>query len=323
MAGHALTGLVIVPGAAGQFGRAAAQTFRENGWQVASLVHGRSAARAAPATEVIEVDARDRAAVVAAAQGVDVIVHALNVPFTEWARLAMPLAETAVAAARETGATLVVPSNLYNYGAGMPSRIDEATEMRPTARKGALRLAIEMRLKQAAEDGLRVIVLRAGDYFGGAGLGAWFDRVIIKDIAGGRLTYPGPLDAIHDWAYLPDLAQALVRLVEASDRLAPYASLGFAGHAVTGHAFTAAIGRACRREFKVGTMPWRLLRTAGVVIPVFRELSEIAYLWSTPHAIDGEKLAAVIGQIPRTPLDPAVAAALAALGFRRRAATQG
>jgi hypothetical protein len=58
------------------------------------------------------------------------------------------------------------------------------------------------------------------------------------------------------------------------------------------------------------------------VVPVFRELSESEYLWSTPHAIDGARLAGVIGDIPHTPLDRAIAAALAALGFRRRAGGQ-
>ena len=65
-------------------------------------------------------------------------------------------------------------------------------------------------------------------------------------------------------------------------------------------------------------MPWTLLRLFGIVVPVFRELSEVAYLWSTPHTIDGTRLAAVIGEIPYTPLDRAVAAALLELGIRRR-----
>jgi nucleoside-diphosphate-sugar epimerase len=314
-----MSGRVVVLGAAGQFGRAAAQAFHAGGWHVTSVVRGRSMARAVSGTEIVEVDARDGAAVVAAVPDADVVVHALNVPFTEWARFALPFAETAVAAARKSGAVLVVPGNLYNFGPGMPVRIDEAVPMQPSARKGLLRVEIERRLMQETERGLRAIVLRAGDYFGGDGLGSWFDRVVIRDIAVGRLTYPGPLDIVHEWAYLPDLAAALVRLVEARRALAPYMALGFAGHAVTGRVFTDSLGRACRRAFKVGAVPWRLLRVGGLVVPVFRELSEVAYLWSTPHMIDGSQLAAVIGRLEQTPLDRAVAASLTALGFRRRA----
>jgi hypothetical protein len=56
----------------------------------------------------------------------------------------------------------------------------------------------------------------------------------------------------------------------------------------------------------------------GVVVPVFRELSDISYLWSTPHAVDGARLTEIVGDIPRTPLDHAIAASLAALGLKRR-----
>jgi nucleoside-diphosphate-sugar epimerase len=314
----AMTGRIIILGGAGLLGRAAAQAFKAQGWQVASLVRGSSAAGAAAGTEIVEVDARDGESVVAAAAGADVVLNALNAPFEEWERLAVPFADTAIAAARENGATLVFPGNLYNYGAGMPGRLDDAAPTRPTSRKGAIRVAVEARIREAAESGVRTIVLRAGDYFGGDGRGAWFDRVIIKDIGAGRLTWPGPLDRVHEWAYLPDYAQALVRLTDARGRLAPFTAVGFAGHAVTGREFAAAIARACRRDFKIGYMPWRMLKLMGFAVPVFRELCEISYLWSVPHAIDGAALTAIIGEIPHTPLDQAVAAALASLGVRRR-----
>src|SRR6266853_2107779 len=295
MAGHCMTGRIVVLGGAGRLGRAAAEAFKSAGWQVASLVRGSSAGSAAPGTGIIEVDARDAQAVIAATSGADVVLNALNVPYADWERLALPLADTAI-----------------------PARIDETTAMHPTSRKGAMRVAIETRMREAADGGLRTIVVRAGDYFGGEGRGSWLDRIIVKGIAAGRLTYPGPLDTIHEWAYLSDVAQAMVQLAERRERLAPFATLGFAGHAVTGREFVAAISRACRRDFKVDFVPWRLLKMMGVVVPVFRELTDISYLWSTPHAIDGARLTEIIGNIPRTPLDQAIIASLAALGLKRR-----
>jgi nucleoside-diphosphate-sugar epimerase len=318
MAGPGMKGRIVVLGGAGRLGRAAAEAFKSAGWQVASLVRGSSAGSAAPGTEIIAADARDAQAVIAATSGADVVLNALNVPYADWERLALALADTAIAAARESRATLIFPGNLYNYGAGMPARIDETTSMRPASRKGAIRVAIETRMHEAAEGGLRTIVLRAGDYFGGDGRGSWLDRIIVKGIAAGRLTYPGPLDTIHEWAYLPDVAQAMVQLAERRQRLAAFATLGFAGHAVTGREFVGAISRACRRDFKIDFVPWRLLKMMGVVVPVFRELTDISYLWSTPHAIDGARLAEIIGDIPRTPLGQAIVASLAALGLKRR-----
>jgi nucleoside-diphosphate-sugar epimerase len=308
---------ILVLGAAGQLGRAAAQAFRTAGWSVASLVRGSSGSAIAAGSELIDVDARDTLAVVEAARGADVVLNALNVPFTQWTSSVLPLTETAIAAARENGATLVFPGNLYVYGAKIPAIVDETTPIDPISRKGEIRAAIEARLRAAADEGTRVIVLRGGDYFG-SGSGSYFDRLLVRDIASGGLTYPGPLDVVHEWAYLPDLAEAMRRLVEARATLPPFAQFGFPGHAVTGREMVGAISRACGRGFKVSGMPWTMLRLLGAVVPIFRELSEVAYLWSTPHAIDGTRLASVIGDIPFTPLDRAVASALLELGIRRR-----
>jgi nucleoside-diphosphate-sugar epimerase len=241
------------------------------------------------------------------------VLHALNPPYTEWPRLALPFAETAIAAARASGATLMFPGNIYNYGAGMPPVLDEATPMLPTSRKGALRVEIEDRMRAAARDGVRTIVLRAGDFYGTAAAGSWFGRVIVKDIVRGRLSYPGRLDVVHEWAYVPDLVSAMVRLAAIRDQLSGFASFGFPGHAVTGRAFAAAIARTVHRELRVGTMPWWFIRALGPVVPIFRELAEMAYLWQVPHRISGERLKSAIGAVPATPFDAAIAGALADL----------
>src|SRR5215472_15428719 len=148
---------VLVLGAAGRLGHTAAQAFRDAGWTVASLVRPGSAARAPADTEVVE-------------------VHALNPSYTDWSRLALPLAYSAITAAETAGATVLFPGNLYNYGSPLPPVIDENTPMRPSSRKGQLRVAIEDRMAEAAERGVRIIILRSGDFYG-LGRGSWLDLV--------------------------------------------------------------------------------------------------------------------------------------------------
>jgi nucleoside-diphosphate-sugar epimerase len=308
-----VTGRILVLGAAGRFGYAAADAFRDAGWTVASLLRPGTAARAAPGTEIIEVDALDHAAVRSAARGADVVLHALNPQYTEWRRFALPLAYSAINAAETAGATLLFPGNLYNYGKRLPPIIDETTPMRPTSRKGGLRVAIEDRMAKASERGMRAIILRAGDFFGG-GRGSWFDLVLAKEIGSGRLLYPGPLDVVHEWAYLPDLVAAQVRLAGIRHRLGSFESFGFPGHAITGRELTTAIARAAHRALKVKEMSWWLVHLLRPIVPLCRELSEIAYLWNEPHRLDGRKLEAAIGEVPRTPLDAAVTRALQDLG---------
>src|SRR5262249_12371999 len=191
--------------------------------------------------------------------------------------------------------------------------IDETTPMRPSSRKGGLRLATEERTAEAAERGERTIILRAGDFFRG-GRGSWVDLMIPKHIGRRRVTYPRPLHLVHEWAYLPALAAALVRLAEMRDRLGALERLGFAGHPVTGREFTTALARARGGKLEVKRMSWWLVHALRPFVPLCRELSEVAYLWNEPHRIDGGRLRAAIGDIPHTPLDVAVARALQDLG---------
>ena len=306
---------VLVLGAAGRLGHAAADAFGAAGWSVTSLVRPGGRGRAPRNTIIVEANALDRAAVNETARGHDVVLHALNPPYTEWAKSALPLAYAAIEAAESAGAALLFPGNVYNYGAGMPAVLDERTPMRPSARKGQLRLQIEERMREASERGLRTIILRAGDFFGG-GRGSWLDLVIIKDIARGQLTYPGPLDLVHEWAYLPDVGAALVRLADAREKFEKFETFGFAGHAVTGREFVSAIVKAVGHGLKVKPMSWWLIHVLRPIVRICRELSEMAYLWQEPHRIAPDKLKAAIGEIPHTPLDEAMVRALRALGLR-------
>ena len=71
---------VLVLGAGGRFGRAAASAFSDAGWQVRAFVRPGRPAPKARGIKVIEGDAFDARSVVEAAQDVGVIVHALNPP---------------------------------------------------------------------------------------------------------------------------------------------------------------------------------------------------------------------------------------------------
>jgi nucleoside-diphosphate-sugar epimerase len=301
---------ILILGATGRLGYAAAECFRDAGWNVVSQVRPGHAKLAPPRTRIVEVDGLDHNAVSEAAHRADVVLHALNPNYQHWRTQALPLAYSALAAAERVGATLIFPGNLYNYGSPVPPVIDEATPMRPTSHKGRIRVAIEDRLQEAAEErGLRVIIVRAGDFFG-SGRGSWLDLVIAKDITRLRLTYPGPLDAIHEWAYVPNFASALVRLAGIRDQLAPFATFGFPGHAATGREFTTAVAKVVQNRLQVKRMGWWLVKGLAPFVPLCRELAEIAYLWKEPHRIDGDKLRAAIGDVPHTPLEAAVARAV-------------
>jgi nucleoside-diphosphate-sugar epimerase len=308
-----MKGRILVLGAAGRLGYVAAEAFRDAGWQVKGLVRPGRAGAVPHRVEPVEAVTRDEA--VAAASGCDVVLNAFNPAITEWRKNALSLAYGAIAAAEGSGATLLFPGSVWNYGRAMPPVLDERTPMVPTTRKGAMRVEIEQRIQEACDRGMRAIILRAGDFFGG-GSGSWFDLVIAKDIGRSRLTYPGPLDVEHAWAYLPDFAATLVRLAEQRARFGPCETFGFPGEAVTGREFIATIEAVTNAKFTLRPMSWWFLKTIGQLMALGRELSELEYLWRVPHRISGDKLKAAIGEIPHTPLPQAIAASLRAIGYK-------
>lgn len=257
------------------------------------------------------------------------MVHAMNPAYTDaaWAREAPGLLEDAMVLARRHGALLMFPGNVYNFGAGMPPVLDEATPFAPTTAKGRIRVALEARLRGACEDGgLRAVVLRAGDFFG-SGTGSWFDKLIAAKLPAGRLGYGGPLEVPTAWAYLPDFATAFTRVADRRDALAGCRALHFAGHTLSGNDWRAALTPIAQAQgwvrpgqgLKVSTLPWPLVRAVGLVKPEWASLAQMRYIQRTPHRLDGSALAAFIGAEPHTPLGVAVHQALSDLGMLRAA----
>ena len=68
-----------------------------------------------------------------------------------------------------------------------------------------------------------------------------------------------------------------------------------------------------------GRVPWPLLRAMGLVVPLWRELAIMSYLWRVPHALDERRLASRCPSLTTTPLEIALTASLAELGFGPRA----
>jgi len=325
---------VLVLGANGRFGAAAVQAFAAAGWTVLAQARKAPAALPAGARHLVvdlAVDLADTAALARAAAGARAVVYAVNPPYTQWHTQALPLARLGMDCAAVLGARFMLPGNVYNFGDSMPALLDEDTPQRPSTDKGRLRCDLEAELAARAGERaesraenraapLRSIVIRAGDFFG-AGSGSWLDLVLAKSLAQGKLAYPGPLEVPHAWAYLPDLARAFVAAA-ARDDLPAATTLHFAGHTLTGAEMLAAVECAARSlgiapagGFRRAGMPWGLIRAGGLFVPMWRELARMAYLWDVPHALDGRRLARMLGPQATTDIDSALRQSLQLLGL--------
>ena len=306
---------VLILGARGRFGLAAARAFALAGWQVLGQVRPGAHAPPVPGVRWLSL-ALDDAALLQAARGASVLVYALNPAYTNaaWTTQVTPAMHLALGLSRALGATLMLPGNVYNFGADMPAVLHEDTAQTARTVKGQVRIALEAQMRSS---GVPCVVIRAGDFFG-SGRGTWFDTTLVAKLHKGAFCAIGARDVVTPWAYLPDLARCFVAVAERRAQLGRFEVFHFKGHGLSPQHWLDALTpiaheRAWLRAgsaLKLNTLPWGVIGLGAWLLPTWAAVLEMRYLWQTPHALANDKLAALIGAEPHTPLAQAARQAL-------------
>ncbi|MES2934484.1 MAG: SDR family oxidoreductase [Pseudomonadota bacterium] len=312
----------LVLGATGGIGGEVARQLRDAGWNVRALRRGGSMAmERRDGMEWIRGDAMNRQDVLAAANGCSVIVHAVNPPgYLRWSELVLPMIDNTIAAARAEGATIVLPGTVYNFGPDAFPILREDSPQAPITKKGAIRVELERRLRAASGEGCKVIVLRAGDFFGPKVGNNWFSQGLVKPgLPVKSISLPGARGVGHQWSYLPDVARTMVQLLQRRASLDPFAVFHMDGHwDADGAQLADAISRVVMRRGgakpTLRAFPWWLMALVSPFVPTLREMREMRYLWNVPLRMENAKLLTVLGHEPHTPLDQAVEATLQGMG---------
>ncbi len=315
----ALHGTALILGATGGAGFEIASALRRRGWQIRALSRRPDAGRRLmPDADWLAGDAMSAGDVAEAAVNADIIVHAVNPPgYRNWKGLALPMLDNTIAAAGSTGARIVFPGTVYNYGPDAFPLLSEDSPQHPHTRKGKIRVEMETRLRRASEQGVPVLIVRAGDFFGPHAGNSWFSQGLVKPGRRVRsVTHPGRKGAGHAWAYLPDFGEAVARLVEKDADFAAFESFHFGGHWFADGREMAERIRAVAGvpDAPIRRFPWGLMLALSPLVRLFREMAEMKYLWDVPVQLDNMKLVTVLGEEPHTPADLAIATTLQGLG---------
>lgn len=280
--GATMTGTVLILGASGKIGRHATQAFEAAGW---------------------EVRAYDRAAgdMPRQAQGAEVIINGLNPPnYHDWATLIPQITADVIAAAKSSGATVIIPGNVYPYG-NTPGLWTEGTPHRPVSRKGRIRETMEQTYEAAP---IRTIILRAGDFISGqAGDDDLMGVVHLKGLRKGVITALGNPDVVHAYTYLPDWAECARLLAEKRDTLPGHTEINLGGTDFTIRQLAAQAEQIMGRPVKVKEFGWWQMRLLAPVWELARELLEMRYLWSVPHRLSDDRLHRMLPEFRPTPLN--------------------
>lgn len=283
-----MTQTVLILGGSGKIGVHAAKAFADAGWSVRNFDRK---------TDDMTVKA----------QGCDVIVNGLNpANYANWAQNIPAITKQVLAAAKASGATVIVPGNIYNFG-NHPGELSEATPQNPHTRKGRIR--VEMEAAYRASD-VRTIVLRAGNFIDPLHNGDVMSLFVMRNVVAGKITHGGTPDARNAYAYVPDWAQAAVMLAEMRDTLGPFEDIPFPGHSFTWHDLKTHLEAATGRRFRLTAFPWWLITMLSPFVEQARELSEMRYLYEMDHRIGAEKFNRLLPEFKPTPLAQVIEAGL-------------
>jgi nucleoside-diphosphate-sugar epimerase len=280
-----INGVHLVLGS-GPVGRAVAERLAALGGR--TVLASRSATRhSIQGVETKNVDATDAAQLGAIADEASVIYHCANAPYHQWTTKLPAIWDGILVAAKESGARLVIASNLYAYG--VPSAPLTGHEpFSPCSRKGQVRATLEQEALAAHTRGeVPVAIIRGSDFYGpGVHESVMGDRFFTALLRGKSPVMFGSATAPHSYTYVSDFARTMIAVgLDDND-----SSYGRSWIVPTAQPVTHAeiestlrsIGYAC----SIKSMGKAMVRIGGIFVPAAREMVEMMYEFDRPFTVD-------------------------------------
>jgi nucleoside-diphosphate-sugar epimerase len=287
---------------AGAVGSATALLLAERGEHV-RVISRRGTGPEHPAIELVAADATDAERLTALATGAAALYNCASPQYHQWFTDWPPLAAALLTAAERSGAVLVSMSNLYGYGP-VDGPITQKTPLAATHPKLALRAQMWQDALAAHEAGrIRTTEVRASDYIEANSL---LSSAIGKPLLAGSRGYsPWPLDVPHSWTSIADCARSLAA-VAVDARAYGQAWLVPTNPALTvrqlATRFTEVNGAP---KAKLMPIPYPVLWTTGLFMPMIKELRTTRYQFTRPFVLDSSATTEAFGLEP-TPMDAAL-----------------
>lgn len=267
---------VLILGGSGKIGRHSIKAFTKAGWTV-------------------KIFNRKRDDMNEAAKGVDVIVNGFNpAGYKNWATEIPKITNQVIAAAKASGASVIVPGNVYVFGK-QSGVWDESTSHLAQTRKGKIRIEMEDTYKAAAEEhGVQTIILRAGDFIDDKRSDTLMGMAILSDIEKGVVKALGDPNIRHAYCYLPDWAEACVQLAEKRQTLDTFEDIPFPGTAFSIKELATTLSQKLGKQIKIKKFPWLIIYLASPFWKTGFEMLEMRYLNEINHALSPEKFYSIL-----------------------------
>ncbi len=310
----------LVLGATGSIGYAVTANLIARGLPVTILVRSRAKAERlfpnAPTLTILEGDVQDKVLLshIAAGRRPNApthIFHGINYPYHQWRGNMDRATQNVIEAAALTGATIVFPGNVYNFGKiGEPIREDSLPN--PISQKGQVRVELEARLEQATRadrkgnSPVRVLNVRLPDFWGPNVLNAGVKPIFENALRGNALPWLLNADIPHQSVYTVDAAEVIVRLMLRGNQQ-PYDVWNYGGTMTPSiRSWFGQISALTGQPLNVTVYSRLAIRVLGLVNPVVREVNEMLYLYENTIRLDDTKLRTAFPDFHPTPMPQAL-----------------
>ncbi|WP_099156569.1 SDR family NAD(P)-dependent oxidoreductase [Virgibacillus ndiopensis] len=242
-------------------------------------------------------DVFDKKELEAAAYNVDVIFHAINLPYEEWADKLLKLTENVITVAIIQKTKLAIVDNIYSYGRNPGYKVSETIPKNPHTKKGKLRLEMG---KLINESGVPNVIVHFPDFYGPYVENGYINYTLRKIVANKKASFVGDQFMNREHIYTPDGAKAIVELALNDDAYGQSWNVP-AVDVIKGEEIIQMVRSITGYDKRVSTITKNMIRSLGLFNKQMREFAEMQYLNEDPVVLDGEKYETFIGTVPKTP----------------------
>lgn len=234
--------------------------------------------------------------VMEAAEGVDVIFHAVSFPYQQWKHKHPLCIENIIRVVERQRAKMALVDNVYAYGRQANKEVTEETKKVPHTKKGKIRLAMENRLKNSHVPSL---IVHMPDLYGPNAENTLLHETLKNVVRNKNANFIGNLKVAREFLFTFDGAKAMVELALREDAYNQNWNIPSA-HPITGEEIVEILRNEGFRK-SIRTISKTTFQFIGIFHPFMREMVEMMYLTEEPIILSGKKYETKIGPIPCTP----------------------
>ena len=204
-------------------------------------------------------------------------------------------------------------STVYPYGVPQQELVSESHPRNPATFKGRMRKEQEDRVFAADQGGrMRTMIVRPPDFYGPDSELSYVRAIFDAALTGGTANVIGPVDKLHEFIFVPDLARTLLAISGKEEAYGQAWNLAGPG-LITTRQFAELVFGAVGAKPRMRVAGKTMLRLLGLFNPFLREVVEMHYLWMTPVKLDDSRLRSLLPELRKTPYVEGIQATIQAM----------